>query len=116
ALPVAELDAVLDAYRALTRRKPDWVDGAMVNNVSIELKRAKRTEEADRFYREALAATGDRGDISRALPLVSERGDVEALMALIDKTERAEATKAPGASSMALFAEPMSEVMDRRGG
>ena len=53
-LAADELEHVLSCYRGLRQRRPELVQGPILNNVAVELKRAKRAEEDDRFYREAI--------------------------------------------------------------
>ena len=55
-----ELDHVLACYRTLKARKADWADLSVTNAVAVELKRAKRKEEAERLQDEALASLPPR--------------------------------------------------------
>ena len=53
-LPAGEIDHVLAAYRALRQRRPDLAQGQAIHNIAVELKRAKRSEDAARFYKEVV--------------------------------------------------------------
>ncbi len=50
-----ELDHVLACYQALRTRRPELAQAQVLQNVSDELKRAKRTADEERFYRDAVA-------------------------------------------------------------
>ena len=46
------MEHVLACYKVLRAKQPDLVDASIVSSVATELKRAKRTDEAERFSRE----------------------------------------------------------------
>ena len=87
-LPDADLDRVMLAYRNLRGQKPDWVHAAILSSVAEELKRAKRTEQLDQFYRSAQEALVDADSAASVLRLAAERGDVENVIKLFDRYER----------------------------
>ncbi len=83
-----ELDKVVSAYQGLRRRRPDWIQGTVLTSVIAELKRAKRTEEENRIYREALDSVNDAAGVATLLLVAGERGDIDGVIALSDKSER----------------------------
>jgi tetratricopeptide (TPR) repeat protein len=87
-LSAADLDAALASFETLRRRRPDWVEVNILTNVAVELKRAGRPEQAERFYRDSFAAADTVDAINDALQLAAERGDVAGCMALFDKYVR----------------------------
>ena len=63
----AELDHVLACFRSLQARRPELAQAEILQYVDDELKRAKRGDEEDRFYREVVAgANADRPGRRRA--------------------------------------------------
>jgi tetratricopeptide (TPR) repeat protein len=95
-LPNDELEHVLACYKALRARRPDWADAAIIGGVSNELKRARRTEESDRFYQDAIASLGEGEQAGVALALAAERGDVATFLKFLDRQVQ-KAGNTPGA-------------------
>ena len=95
-LPPEEIDQVLASYRALRQRRPDLAQGQTIQNVSVELKRAKRTEDADRLYKEVVEGADQIAAVVSAFSLAGQRGDVDALIQLSDRFDRLQAGQAPG--------------------
>jgi tetratricopeptide (TPR) repeat protein len=87
-LPPDELEYVLSSYRSLRQHRPDLAQAGIIQNVSTELRRAKRTEEADTFYREAVDSAEQLPQVAAAFGLAAERGDVETLLRLSEKYDR----------------------------
>ena len=90
----AELEQVLGCYREVRRKRPEILTsygygGAALNNVLAELKRAKRTDEELRLYREAVGAAEQQADISTMMQLAAARDDFEGLGELWERFERA---------------------------
>ena len=55
-LEKAELDHVLACFASLRARRPELAQAQILQNVFRELKRAKRVDEEEKFYRESIAA------------------------------------------------------------
>jgi predicted Zn-dependent protease len=87
-LEKVEVDHVLACYQALRTRRPELAQAQILQNISEELKRAKRTEDSDRFYRDALANSQQFAQVAGAFTLAARRGDVEGLCQLLDRFER----------------------------
>ncbi|MCI0457302.1 MAG: tetratricopeptide repeat protein, partial [Gemmataceae bacterium] len=87
-LPAEQLEQVLASYRRLRQQKPEWLTTAVINNVLKELKRAKRTEDEARVYREALAAAQQLGPVRQVLLVAGERGDVAGALQLFERLEK----------------------------
>ncbi len=102
-LAAEELDHALSCYKALKARRPDWADAAIIGGVATELKRAKRTEEAERFYEEAVASLGEGEQSGVAITLAAEHGDVVAFLKYLDRQVQ-KAGKSPGTSAMGMGA------------
>ena len=98
-LSAEELDQVVAAYQGLRRRRPDWGQGTVLNDVLTELKRAKRSDEENRIYREALDSVNDPTSLASMFQAAGNRGDVEALIALSDKSERLLSSRASAATA-----------------
>ena len=79
-LPAQEIDHVLASHRALRQQRPELVGTQVLRNVATELKRAKRNEEGDRLYREAVAGAERQDQIAGVFGLAAERGDVDVLI------------------------------------
>ena len=97
-LPDPDLDLVLKSYQTLKALKPDWAHAAILTAVADELKRAKRTEALDQFYKAAVDSSNDADSAASILRVAAERGDVDTMISLLDRYDRLVGTK-PGASS-----------------
>ena len=64
-----ELDHVLACYRALKIRRPELVQAQILQHVFKELKRAKRIDEEEKLYREAICRCHATGADRRRLRL-----------------------------------------------
>ncbi|HEV3167805.1 MAG TPA: tetratricopeptide repeat protein, partial [Isosphaeraceae bacterium] len=93
-LAADELDHVLTTFRDLKRRKPEWVTSPTLSSVATELKRAKRTDLEDQFYRDAIDAASDADSAANVMRLAAERGDVENVIKLFDAYERLRGNRA----------------------
>lgn len=108
-LPADELERMLAAYRSLRQKRPElfeqggYYGRTIIVNVTAELRRAKRNEEEQQLYREALAGADQGAAIVGMLALAGERGDVQGALELLDKLSRLP----PGRSS-ANFAQNYS--------
>lgn len=83
-----ELDRVLASYHALRTRRPELAQAQILQNVSDELKRAKRTADEEAFYRDALAGSQQFAQVAGAFTLAARRGDADGLCQLVDRYER----------------------------
>ena len=102
-LPGPELDQVLLSYRNLKAQKPDWVHAAILTALADELKRSKRDETLEQFYRSAVDAPTDADSAASILRLAAERGDVENVIKLHDRYERLVGTKQAATSNLYVF-------------
>ncbi len=84
----AELDHVLACYKELQSRRPELAQGEIIVNVANELRRAKRIDDEERFYRETLRGATQIGQIAAASELAGRRGDVAELMRLSERYDR----------------------------
>ena len=96
-LPADEIDHVLASYRALRQRRPELAARQILGSVAVELKRAKRADDADALYREAVDGARQVDEVASVFGLAGERGDVDGLIALLDKYERLQAGRASSA-------------------
>ena len=87
-LEKGELDHVLSCFASLRARRPELAQALIVQHVAQELKRAKRVDEAERFYRDTIAGATQLAQIAGSFGLAAERGDADALMQLADRLER----------------------------
>jgi tetratricopeptide (TPR) repeat protein len=93
ALPPEELDRVMAAYRTLRQRRPEWLHADVLGNIVMELKRAKRPDQEETFYKEAVTAASTLDGLNSALTLAGQRGDMEMCLALFDKFQRLNGNK-----------------------
>ncbi|MFI5456257.1 MAG: DUF1583 domain-containing protein [Isosphaerales bacterium] len=93
-LEPAELDHVLACYASLRTRRPELAQAQVLQHVSKELKRAKRVEEEERFYRDTVAGATQLAQIAGAFGLAAERGDALGLIQLADRFERLQSGRA----------------------
>ena len=84
----AELDHVMACFRSLRARRPELAQAQILQNVFKELKRAKRTEDEERLYRESIDGATQIGQLAGVFGLAAERGDVDGLLSLCDRYER----------------------------
>ncbi len=98
-LPAAELEQLMTCYRSLRQQRPELVNAQFVQIMAAELKRAKRTADGDRLYREAVDSAQQLGQIAGVLGLAAERGDVDSLLGLADRYDRLQT--APGTGYLA---------------
>ncbi len=87
-LPAAELDHALACYRALRARRPELAQTQILYIMFTELRRAKRTDDEEKLYRESIASATQIGQLAGAFGLAAEKGDVESLLWLCDRYER----------------------------
>ncbi len=87
-LPSAELDHVIACFRSLRARRPELAEAQILQFVFTELKRAKRTQEEEKLYRESIAGATQIGQLAGVFGLAAEKGDVDALLSLCDRYER----------------------------
>ena len=87
-LPAAELDHALVCYRALRARRPELAESQILQIMFTELKRAKRTDEEEKLYRESIGGATKIGQLAGVFGLAAEKGDVESLLLLCDRYER----------------------------
>lgn len=85
-----ELNQMVASYESLRKLHPDWLTAAIVTNVNAELKRAKRTQDEERIYREAMQAATTMDNILSAFSMAGGRGDVDGILLLLDKLSRAQ--------------------------
>ena len=93
-LDKAELDHVLASFASLRARRPELAQAQILQHISRELKRAKRLDEEERFYRETLAAATQLAQIAGSFGLAAERGDTDGLIQLADRLERLQSGRA----------------------
>ena len=81
-----------------------------MTNVATELRRAKKIDDANVLYQEAVVAAIQPESIAGAMALAAERGDVDGCLALFDKFERLQAGKPfnPSASNNPIASPPDS--------
>ena len=92
-LPAAELDHALVCYRALRARRPELAQTQILQIVFTELRRAKRTDEEEKLYRESIAGATQIGQLAGVFGLAAEKGDVESLLLLCDRFERLQSAR-----------------------
>ena len=102
-LPDPDLDRVMLAYRNLKGQKPDWVHAAILTALAEELKRSKRDEALDQFYRAAVESPTDADSAASILRLAAERGDVDNVLKLHDRYERLVGNKQASTSNIYVF-------------
>jgi lipopolysaccharide biosynthesis regulator YciM len=93
-LEKAELDHALSCYASLRSRRPELAQALILRNVDLELKRAKRVEDEERFYRDSIAGATQLAQIAGSFGLAAERGDADALIQLADRLERLQSGRA----------------------
>ncbi len=79
---------MLACFASLRARRPELAQAQILQNVSQELKRAKRADEEERFYRDTIAGATQLAQIAGAFGLAAERGDVDGLITLADRFDR----------------------------
>src|SRR5262249_34828039 len=115
-LPKDELDQVLTCYQAVRKQRPDWLTSQIVSNVLTELKRAKRTQEEEQLYRDAVPGATRSETMEQVVPRARERGDVDGLLKLPDKLEQLPSHRYAYTRGHALqgSANAMSQAMFKR--
>jgi tetratricopeptide (TPR) repeat protein len=81
-LPPAELDHVVDCYRAVAKQSPNV---QLLSEVLAELKRAGRKQQESELYRQALAAATKPEEILATIVLACERDDAAETFKLLDR-------------------------------
>ena len=89
----------MECYRGLRARRPELAQAQILQYVDDELKRAKRVDDEEKFYREAIAGATQLGQIAGVFSLAAARGDADALIMLADRLERLQT----GRSTTAVF-------------
>ncbi|HTU17039.1 MAG TPA: DUF1583 domain-containing protein [Gemmataceae bacterium] len=119
-LPAEEIDRVLAGFHRLRKEKPQWLTTDVLNNVLTELKRAKRTKDEERTYREIVAAASASGQVSlvqQVLSVAADRGDLESVLRFFDRLEKLQGS-APravaGMPSIQQATHALSEAMRAR--
>ena len=98
-----ELDHVMECYRGLRARRPELAQAQILQYVDDELKRAKRVDDEEKFYREAVAGATQVGQIAGVLNLAAARGDADAMILLADRLDRLQSGTSIGAFATAGF-------------
>jgi tetratricopeptide (TPR) repeat protein len=102
-LPDSELDLVLTSFRALKAQKPDWAHAAILTAVTDELKRSKRAEALDQFYKSAIESSADAESAVSILRVAAERGDVDNVIKLFDRYERLLTPKSTSTNNLYVY-------------
>ena len=79
---------MMACYRSLRARRPELAQAQILQIVFTELKRAKRTDEEERLYRESIDGATQIGQIAGVFGLAAERGDVDGPALACDRYER----------------------------
>ncbi len=87
-LPPDELTLVLDGFESVRQRHPEAVSVTVLNNVTSELKRAKREKEGDALIRRAAESANTPDAVVAILGALAESDDLDLLFALTDKYDR----------------------------
>jgi len=95
-LPAEELEQLMTCYRSLRQQRPELLSAQFIQNVAAELKRAKRTADGDRLYREAVDSAQQLGQIAGVLGLAADRGDIDSLLSLSDRYDRLQTSPGTG--------------------
>ena len=82
-----ELDHVMECYRGLRARRPELAQAQILQFVDVELKRAQRKGDEEKFYRDAIAGATQLGQIAGVFNLAAPRGDADALILLADRLD-----------------------------
>jgi tetratricopeptide (TPR) repeat protein len=109
-----EIDHVLACYESLHKRRPEWLQLAMVSNITGELKRAGREKDEVRMLREAVETANDPMTIYSAMLASAQKGDMPNLLTLLDKVERTQTPRALASTpylSMAMVSRLIAQTM-----
>ncbi len=90
-LPAEEVDLVLAGVERLRKVKPQWLTSDVLQNALTELKRAKRSKDEERVYRELVAEAVTSGQVDlvqQALSVASDRGDLDTVLRFFDRLEK----------------------------
>ena len=103
ALTAPDLDLIFSSYQTLKARQPDWVHAAILTAVADELKRAKRDDALEQFYRAAVEGPADPDSAASILRVAAERGDVENVIKLHDRYERLVGSKPIASTNLYVY-------------
>jgi tetratricopeptide (TPR) repeat protein len=112
-----ELDHVLACYENLRKRRPEWVQVAVLTGIIGELKRAKRENDEARLLREAVESANEPVTIYGALYAACDEGDIDAYFALLGKIERTQTPRSLASAPylrMSLISLHVARMMARR--
>lgn len=104
-LAAGDLDLVLTAYHNIQKKRPElfeetgYLAQMVLNNVTTELRRAKRVDEEQEVYRTAMATAEQPTAIASLLALAGERGDLETTFDLLDKLAKQPAGRGANAAA-----------------
>ncbi len=115
-LPAPQIESMLTHYRRLCQQKPMWA-GSVLPNILTELKRAKRTQQEEQLYREALATATQIPDVQQMLGIASGRGDQESVLQLFARLEQLQGGAGPAGRSHSLTREAvdsLTQTMSKR--
>jgi tetratricopeptide (TPR) repeat protein len=86
----ADLGALLTAFETLRKLRPEWTQSSMFSVVAGALKRAKKTEQEERFYRDVMATAADAESLASVLAFAAERNvGVDEILTLFDRYRKA---------------------------
>jgi tetratricopeptide (TPR) repeat protein len=88
ALAAAELDHLSTCYHNLEHQQPHWLNRTVFDNVTQELKLAKRDQESEQIYRAAVRTASEQDWVSALLEAAARRGDTEGAFQLFDRFAR----------------------------
>ncbi len=121
-LAADELQRMLAAYRSLRKKRPEFFAQSgyygqlALNNVSSELRRAKRTDEEQQIYAEALDAVDQSASIVSMLSFAGQRGDAAKAIELLDKLGRQHGNRRGpiGANYSSSVAQALAQLMGKQ--
>ncbi len=112
-LPAAELDHVRSSYQTLKARRPDWDSLQIVNAVSTELMRGQRKDQAERLYKETIAAQDNLDTLRNGIAMAASHNDVETTLSLLDRYVQREGNQVTS-TGMAGFTDSLIQLMAKR--
>jgi tetratricopeptide (TPR) repeat protein len=118
-LPADEIERVLASFQLLRKEKPQWLTTDVLTNVLAELKRARRTNDEERIYREAVTAASQNSQpdlVQQILNVAAARGDVETVLQFFERLEKLQGNtpRWRGMSTIRQTTYALSEAMRAR--
>jgi tetratricopeptide (TPR) repeat protein len=94
----SQMELMLEAWRIVSRARPEWIDSGFVATVISELERGGRIGAASEVFAQLIREDAGRIELTAALNVALTRNDIEQFLILVNRVVKSEdlRTSPPG--------------------